>query len=374
MGVTSFEESSIHEILSEILQKCTPESVIEEIKKIPILYEGFKQDIFQSLTSEVKHICSNSFDSVLRRTDLKSLQTFSFQNVSNEWKQHAPLFYNFIMRSSINQASITWNTQKNESSILCAQVSAGCKLLHVYNRNMGSLLHINDVIFVKGGMKKAGFQRMQSTGDCHSYSAAINFFDNIASSWDTELCSWREQASSDNVIEQQLIQQISYIDDTIDLLINEPTAIVDFVLEKASIENELKKHRSGMHAGYYFISDNVDMVTKVRHMTMHNKYKDQHIFQMCAYKHRVTGNDLHDNAPLQNSETAEFQDLIPGMEEKKRYDRTVFYRCNKNLVQVYSCVAAIFFYTSRLYPASSFTGNQDKIGQGMYLRHRYLIF
>ena len=47
-----------------------------------------------------------------------------------------------------------------------------------------------------------------------------------------------------------------------------------------------------MHPGYYFVGDNVDMITQVLRMIGTNQNQDQHMYQMCAYENRVSGNNL----------------------------------------------------------------------------------
>ena len=70
-----------------------------------------------------------------------------------------------------------------------------------------------------------------------------------------------------------------------------------------------------MHPGYYFVGDNVDVFTKVRQMTISNQHKDQHMYQVCAYLNRVSGNELDNSHTLQDANTALFSQLIPSQEE-----------------------------------------------------------
>ena len=79
----------------------------------------------------------------------------------------------------------------------------------------------------------------------------------------------------------------------------------------ADAETRLNAHRSSMHAGYYFVGDNVDMRTNVRQMTLTNQSKDQHMFQMCAYKLRVNGYKLDDSGSKDNIETVPFSTFVP---------------------------------------------------------------
>ena len=114
-----------------------------------------------------------------------------------------------------------------------------------------------------------------------------------------------------------MITQIKYVQDTIDLCGGQEdnALLAELVFGKLDLEKRLSEHRSSMHPGYYFVGDNVD--TKVRQMTSLNQHKDQHMYQMCAYENRVSGNDLDDSEPIQDSKTALFSQLVPGETEKE---------------------------------------------------------
>ncbi|XP_061182759.1 uncharacterized protein LOC133191089 [Saccostrea echinata] len=91
----------------------------------------------------------------------------------------------------------------------------------------------------------------------------------------------------------------------------------EFTLALASARQDLQQHRKNMHPGYYFVGDNVDLRTKVRSMTITNQNKDQHMFQICAYENRVSGNHLDNSRPKTNIDTYNFKHLIPSEHEKK---------------------------------------------------------
>ena len=56
--------------------------------------------------------------------------------------------------------------------------------------------------------------------------------------------------------------------------------IASNVLLVENVKKELNQHRSDMHPGFYFFGDNIDMRSNVRHMTMKNQNKDEHMFQI----------------------------------------------------------------------------------------------
>ena len=115
---------------------------------------------------------------------------------------------------------------------LCSEkdlVSAGCKLLNLYNREMKALQNINDLILLKGGLKKSAFNRMQSTGVCHSYKSTIDLADKLADKWNEELLIWQDRSKHDSDLEHELIQQAEYLKDTIQLVSSAGATAIDLV-------------------------------------------------------------------------------------------------------------------------------------------------
>lgn len=308
-------DESLYSDLTDVLKTDNNSKIAAEIMNIPDLAKEVKNCIFEELKTEVRNLCAKSSNSILRKTDKYSLLGFSFKKIVDEWKEKAPLFYRFLVSASENPRSQVRNKVKKGEALQFAQVSAGSKLLNAFCRDMRAIQYINDIIFLKGGMKKSAFNRMQSTGDCHGYKAAISMADTLAENWDENLLQIQSKYKADMEIEAQILQQLSYINDTIDLCKNAACDTTQLHLEAASLEKDLHNHRKNMHPGYYFVGDNVDIVTKVRHMTANRQHKDQHMFQMCAYINRVSGNDLDNTTPLQNAETAPFAQIIPGPAE-----------------------------------------------------------
>ena len=307
-----------YDSLLQALMYSSDSEIEQEILKIPSIVTSVKDSVFKSLEVEVRHLCSVKADSILRYNDKDSLLAFSFKRIEEEWKERAPLFHKFLATVSENPSAEHRNKFKKGEGILHGQVSAGCKLLNLYNREMKALQNINDLILLKGGLKKSAFNRMQSTGICHSYKSTIDLADKLADKWNEELLIWQDRSKHDSDIEHELIQQAEYYKDTIQLVSSAGATAIDLVMEQVAIENELDKHRKGMHPGYYFVGDNVDMFTKTRQMTVKNQNKDQHMYQICAYLNRVDGNDLDNSCPLQEAATAPFAQLVPGDEEYEK--------------------------------------------------------
>ena len=69
-----------------------------------------------------------------------------------------------------------------------------------------------------------------------------------------------------------------------------------------------------MHPGFYFVGDNVDLRTQVWQMTLKNQAKDFHLYNMCAYMNRVSGNNLDNTKPKGVVSCVPVSELIPGEE------------------------------------------------------------
>ena len=146
---------------------------------------------------------------------------------------------------------------------------------------------------------------MQSTSDCHIYTTTIALADKLANDWDVPLREWKRDVEQAHEIEKELITQIKYVQDTIDLCGGQEdnALLAELVFGKLDLEKRLSEHRSSMHPGYYYVRQ---MTSLNRQMTSLNQHKDQHMYQMCAYENRVSGNDLDDSEPIQDSKIALF--------------------------------------------------------------------
>ncbi|CAC5412530.1 unnamed protein product [Mytilus coruscus] len=82
------------------------------------------------------------------------------------------------------------------------------------------------------------------------------------------------------------------IKESIDLVNGDADTMVQRIREFSNAENDLHQYRDLTHPGFYFVGDNVDMRTKVRNMTIYNQQKDHHMYQICAYENRISGNHL----------------------------------------------------------------------------------
>ena len=266
--------------------------------------------ILLKIQKEVKGLCSKENPSILRNNDKDSLSSLTWEKIDKEWKTRAPLFRQFLECCSANPSQLR-NKRKKGEALLPGIVTAGCKLLVVYNQEMNALQHINSAILLKGGAKQSAFARFNSSFDCLSYLSTLKMSDEFGKDWNSEILSWAKRVDEDSKTEKQLQQQIMVVNETIDFLGDNPAAAVDSALEVVELEVALSDFRKVMHPGYYFIGDNVDMRTSVRQMTLRNQAKDQHMYQMCAYQNRVSGNSLDNSHPKGNVKTVPFDTFVP---------------------------------------------------------------
>lgn len=119
-------------------------------------------------------------------------------------------------------------------------------------------------------------------------------------------------------IEEAIQKQIENLDETIDILSDTSMLSEVLVIELEQLQCSLKEHRKGMHPGYYFIGDNVDMRTQVRQMTTKNQAKDHHMYNMACYMNRVSGNHLDNTIAIGDTNNVPFTDFVPGPEQHKK--------------------------------------------------------
>lgn len=144
-----------------------------------------------------------------------------------------------------------------------------------------------------------------------SYRATLDIVDKLGHKWQEEVVEGTSK-------EKNLTNQISMIRESIDLLCANPEVNVDLIFQLSDKEQELEIQREMMHPGYYFVGDYVDMRTTVRHMTLLNQNKDHHMYQICAYVNRVSGNHLQNITPKANFETEPFTTLMPSLSDREK--------------------------------------------------------
>ena len=294
-----------------MLQALTSNNIPELGKlvvKIPELQQLYQDEVMQTVKTELIHLSSRETNSYLR--DHAGIKSFSLSNVIEEWKEKTPTFLK-MLDTCISNPSHNRNKFKKDDALLPGLVSAGCKLLSIFNKDMNVFQHLNSLVLWKGGCKKSAFSRLNATFDCLSYQATLNLADKLGKDWDKDILLWQEQVTTDAARELSLLHEKNNIKESLDLLDGDPERMVSLILELSDVETALENHRECMNPGYYFVGDNVDMRTKVRNMTMANQHKDHHMYQICAYQNRISGNHLDNTVPKADINKVPFSTFLP---------------------------------------------------------------
>ena len=269
----------------------------------------------EKVQQEIKTLCSKETNSILRGKTEEELATFSWTKMSEELKKYAPTFWQFLEKCAYNPRQKTINVQKTEEAILPGIASAACKLISLYNRDMDSVQRLHSLVLLRGGAKKSTFRRLNATHDCLSYSATLSMADKFGLKWENDLMKWVDQVDKDIAKEKHFIQEIQELEED-GVFLDDPIESASNLFLVENAKTELDHHRLDMHPGFYFVGDNIDMRTKVRQMTLKNQNKDEHMFQICAYKNRISGNHLNNTKPKDDIETVPFRTFLPDDQEK----------------------------------------------------------
>ena len=260
------------EKIAKSISSGSPEQIAdifcEDLSLRDILYEKIRGII----TAEITNLCKKSEPSILRQTSKTELKQFSWESLHKEFSEKTPLFLKFLY-ACISNPQQEKNTRKTQKSILPAMLSAGAKLVSVFNEEMTALRKINSIILKKAGMKKIGFTRLISTYDCMSYQATHNMLDSFGEDHDSRLLQWKS----------------------------------DF--------------EYGSGSGYIIASDNVDWEIKPRHVTTTSQTQSIHKTHVLAVKNRVPSNHLPESFPTGSIKDMELRAFLPTPEDNIEFER-----------------------------------------------------
>lgn len=256
-------------------------SIARALVALPDVNEIIYQLIGKEITSEITGLCSKTNPSLLRKSTPKELSEFSWDNVHQELSDRAPRFMQLLQAATANPSQ-SRNILKNKEAITVPMLDAGCKLISIFNEDMNASRKMKSVVLKKGGLKKAAFKRLSPLYVCMGYGATNTLFEAAGKGFDEMLKAWKNEVEEGVKRENcQLLQ-----------LDNElKSKGADSVLAK-QLTQELESHRGTMHPGYSFTGDNVDMRILPRQMTLNNKNKDHHMYQIVSFKNRIPSNHL----------------------------------------------------------------------------------
>lgn len=103
-------------------------------------------------------MCDPSRNSMLRRTSITSLKSFSTSGVVDELKKDAPVLYD-VLTAAMGQVS---------SKAMCHMTMAGACLLKARNPRMSALQYVVGTFLYQSGLKRRSFVRLNRLGVCMS--------------------------------------------------------------------------------------------------------------------------------------------------------------------------------------------------------------
>ena len=265
--------------------------------------DALYEEACDGVNKEIKDLCSIGEPSLLRATSAEDLACLTWEKINNELKNRAPRFHQFLT-ASVSNPSHARNVFKKGSALVPPMCDAACQLLSVYNEGMSATRRIKSVIFKKGGLKKVGFQRLSPLYLSMGYKATNTMFEKFGKDFDKDLKVWKETVEEDSKKERSLIEK------------EKETREQGNEEEHTQAKAELQNHRQAMHPGYSFTGDNVDIRCKPRQMTVKNRNKDHHMFQLVAFQNRVSPNHLPNDAPKSDVMKEPFTTFLPSVDEQ----------------------------------------------------------
>ena len=265
--------------------------------------DALYEEACDGVNKEIKDLCSIGEPSLLRATSAEDLACLTWEKINNELKNRAPRFHQFLT-ASVSNPSHARNVFKKGSALVPPMCDAACQLLSVYNEGMSATRRIKSVIFKKGGLKKVGFQRLSPLYLSMGYKATNTMFEKFGKDFDKDLKVWKETVEEDSKKERSLIEK------------EKETREQGNEEEHTQAKAELQNHRQAMHPGYSFTGDNVDIRCKPRQMTVKNRNKDHHMFQLVAFQNRVSPNHLPNDATKSDVMKEPFTTFLPSVDEQ----------------------------------------------------------
>ena len=253
----------------------TFKSVAAALMKHQGMRDALYEEACDGVNKEIKDLCSIGEPSLLRATSAEDLACLTGEKINNELKNRAPRFHQFLT-ASVSNPSHARNVFKKGAAIVPPMCDAACQLLSVYNEGMSATRRIKSVIFKKGGLRKVGFQRLSPLYLSMGYKATNTTFEKFGKDFDKDLKVWKETVEKDSKKERSLTEK------------EKETREQGNEEEHTQAKAELQNHRQAMHPGYSFTGDNVDIRCKPRQMTMKNRNKDHHMFQLVAFQNSVS--------------------------------------------------------------------------------------
>lgn len=92
-----------YQAIGKALAHGVPSQIASAALKHPAVRKQLLVKTFQLMSKEITSLCSIKTPSLLRKSGKEDLSNFNLQNICEEWKQKAPIFYSFLMTSAVNK-------------------------------------------------------------------------------------------------------------------------------------------------------------------------------------------------------------------------------------------------------------------------------
>ena len=257
---------------------------------------------------ELTGLCALSQPSLLRQKSKEELVNLKWSDIYEELSERCPLFLKFLL-ASVSNPSQARNLHKKDEALHPPMLDAGCQLISVFNSDLDATRRVKSIVLKKGGLKKIGFKRLASLNTCLSYNSTLKLMEKLGQGHDSRLFEWKEEVERGVKREVEILRSLKQA---------QAAGNENQVKER---EVELHSHRESMHPGYSFTGDNVDMRCTPRQMTLKNRNKDHHMFQIVAFKNRVSSNHLPSDKPKKNINEIPFTTFLPSPDEQSLLKR-----------------------------------------------------
>ena len=210
-----------------------------------------------------------------------------------------------FLESTVSNPSQRRNVVKKKDALVVPTLDAGCQLISVFNKDINTTRKLTSVILKKGGQKKVAFKRLSPVYVSMGYGATNTLFESAGKGFDKVRKHWKCQVEGGVQREHSILQRLE-------------TAAGDDGAESELVQQlneELDHHRTTMRPGYSFTGDNVDKRILPRQMTLTNKNKDHHMYQMVAFKNQISSNHLPNTFPKNDASQVLFSSFLPNAED-----------------------------------------------------------
>ena len=141
-----------------------------------------------------------------------------------------------------------------------AILTAAAVLLHFRDNKLSAFHHLLSLFLYHEGGTKQTFRQLSKLGICMSHTTVLRKIEEVRSSFDQKLTSWKHQVET-------------------------------FIAQKSSASEQ------GPPIDYQIVGDNIDFEIRPHFSTTVREKRLIHWFNVMAVKHRILANHLPDNGP-----------------------------------------------------------------------------